>query len=97
MPRLWMGAAEPRLLVSNGGADVLSALRASRVACAPAPDGDALAYARAWRYTHLVEITFETATLVRVDDQTRMALPRDARALGAATAALLEAAAERRE
>jgi ATP phosphoribosyltransferase regulatory subunit len=92
-----VGAAEPRLLVSNGGAEVLSALRASRVACAPAPDGDALAYARAWRYTHLVEITFETATLVRVDDQARTALPRDPRALGAATAALLEETSEQSE
>ena len=89
-----VGAAEPRLLVSNGSAEVLSALRASRVACAPAPDGDALAYARAWRYTHLVEITFETATLVRVNDLDRMALPRDPHALGAAAAALLEATAE---
>jgi ATP phosphoribosyltransferase regulatory subunit len=88
-----VGAAEPRLLVSHGGPDVLSALRASRVACAPAPPGDSLAYARAWRYTHIVEITLETATLVRVDDLGRMALPRDPRALGAATAALLEAGA----
>ena len=52
--------------------------------------GDPLAYARAWRYTHVVEITLSTATLVRVEDQERQALPRDARALGAAAAALLE-------
>jgi hypothetical protein len=38
-----------------------------------------------------VEITLETATLVRVDDLSRIPLPRDPRALGAATAALLEA------
>jgi hypothetical protein len=72
---------------------VLSALRACRVACAPAPPGDPLAYARAWRYTHLVEITLETATLVGVDDLERTALPRDPRALGAAAAALLESLA----
>jgi ATP phosphoribosyltransferase regulatory subunit len=85
-----VGAAEPRLLVSHGGVEVLSALRASRVACAPAPTGDPLAYARAWRYTHIVEITLETATLVRVSDLERTALPRDPRALGAAASALLE-------
>jgi ATP phosphoribosyltransferase regulatory subunit len=84
------GAPAPRLLVAHGGPEVLSALRACRVACAPAPSGDPLAYARAWRYTHLVEITMETATLVRVDDLERIALPRDPRALGAAAAALLE-------
>jgi ATP phosphoribosyltransferase regulatory subunit len=85
-----VGAPPPRLLVLHGGPDVFAALRASRVTCAPAPPGDSLAYARAWRYTHLVEITLETATLVRVDDLSRIPLPRDPRALGAATAALLE-------
>ena len=88
-----VGAPPARLLVTHGGPDVLAALRSSRVTCAPAPPGDPLAYARAWRYTHLVEITLETATLVRVDDLDRKPLPRDARALGAATAALLDAAA----
>lgn len=87
------GAPAPRLLVAHGGPEVLSALRACRVACAPAPPGDPLAYARAWRYTHLVEITLETATLVGVDDLERTALPRDPRALGAAAAALLESLA----
>jgi ATP phosphoribosyltransferase regulatory subunit len=86
-----VGAPPARLLVLHGGPEVLSALRASRVVSAPAPPGDPLAYARAWRYTHLVEITLETATLVRVDDLSRTPLPRDPRALGAATAALLEA------
>jgi ATP phosphoribosyltransferase regulatory subunit len=85
-----VGVVPPRLLVSQGGPEVLSALRASGVACAEAPRGDPLAYARAWRYTHLVEITLETATLVRVDDLDRTPLPRDPRALGMATSALLE-------
>jgi hypothetical protein len=88
-----VGSPEPRLLVSGGGPEVLSALRASRVACAASPEGDPLAYARAWRYTHVVEMTLETATLVRVGDLDRTALPRDSRALGAAAAALLEAGA----
>jgi hypothetical protein len=37
-----------------------------------------------------VEITLTTATLVRVRDLGREALPRDPRALGAAALALLE-------
>jgi ATP phosphoribosyltransferase regulatory subunit len=84
----------PRLLVTGGDSAAISALRACGMAAASAPSGDPLAYARAWRYTHLVEITLTTATLVRVDDLSREALPRDARALGAATRALLERGAE---
>jgi ATP phosphoribosyltransferase regulatory subunit len=80
----------PRLLVTNGDADVLRALRDCRLACAPAPDSDVLAHARSFRYTHLVEITLTTATLVRVRDLGREALPRDPRALGAAALALLQ-------
>ncbi len=80
----------PRLLVAGGDAPILEALRACRLACAPAPDGDAIAYARAFRYTHLVEITLGTATLVGVEGGERQALPRDPRALGAAAAALVE-------
>jgi ATP phosphoribosyltransferase regulatory subunit len=86
-----VGVPPARLLVTHGDGGVLAALRECRLACAPAPPGDPLAYARAWRYTHLVEITFETATLVRVADLGRTALPRDPRALGVATAALLQA------
>ncbi|HSU42373.1 MAG TPA: ATP phosphoribosyltransferase regulatory subunit, partial [Polyangiaceae bacterium] len=81
-----------RVLVFGGDSAVLAGLRACRVACAASAGGDPLAYARAWRYTHVVEITLTTATLVRVEDQERQALPRDARALGAAAAALLERA-----
>lgn len=80
----------PRLLVTSGNSEVISALRGAGLAAAEAPAGDPLAYARAWRYTHIVEITLNTATLVRVDDFAREALPRDARALGVAARALLE-------
>jgi ATP phosphoribosyltransferase regulatory subunit len=79
-----------RLLVCGAEPVILEALRACRLACAAAPEGDPIAYARAWRYTHLVEITLTTATLVSVEDGTREALPRDPRALGAAALALLE-------
>jgi ATP phosphoribosyltransferase regulatory subunit len=81
-----------RVLVFGEDSAVLAGLRACRVDCAACPGGDPLAYARAWRYTHVVEITLTTATLVRVEDQERQALPRDSRALGAAVAALLERA-----
>jgi hypothetical protein len=80
------------VLVYGGDPAVLAGLRACRVDSAPCPQGEPLAYARAWRYTHVVEITLTTATLVRVEDQERQALPRDSRALGAAAAALLERA-----
>jgi len=79
-----------RLLVSGGDAEILAALRACRLPCAPAPDGDPAAYARAWRYTHIVEIALQTATLINVETGAREALPRDARALGAAAAALVQ-------
>ena len=89
-----LGGLDRSLLVTGGDFEVISALRSCGLASADAPAGDPLAYARAWRYTHLVEITLTTATLVRVDDLSREALPRDARALGAATRALLERRAE---
>jgi ATP phosphoribosyltransferase regulatory subunit HisZ len=82
-------AERPRLLVTNGDAPVLQALRSCGIACAAAPSSEVLAHARSFRYTHLVEITLTTATLVRVSDLGRQALPRDPRALGAATLALL--------
>ena len=84
----------PRVLVSGADREVLSALRSCRIACAPAPRGDVLAHARAWRYTHVVEITLTTATLSDIETDERRALPRDPRALGAAAAALLEGATE---
>jgi len=83
-------ARSPRLLVTNGDAAVLETLRSCGIACAAAPPSEILAHARSFRYTHLVEITLTTATLVRVEDLAREALPRDPRALGAATLALLE-------
>ncbi len=79
-----------RMLVTNGDSAVLAALRGCKIACAPAPPSDLLAHAQAFRYTHLVEITMNTATLVRVSDLGREPLPRDPRALGAAALALLE-------
>jgi len=85
-----VAAAPARVLVSGAERPVLDALRQSRVACAAAPEGDPSAYARAFRYTHLVEVTLTTATLVSVEGGARQALPRDPRALGAAVAALLE-------
>ena len=85
-----VAAAPERVLVSGAEPAVLDGLRQSRVACAVAPEGDPSAYARAFRYTHLVEITLTTATLVSFEGGARQALPRDPRALGAAVAALLE-------
>ena len=64
---------EARVLVALGAggagqSELLSALRAEQVRCAAAPAGDATAYARAWRYSHVVELSAAGATLRRVAD-----------------------------
>src|SRR5690606_10881730 len=58
-----------RVLVSGDRAEArqaLASLRAVQVAAAPAPGRDPLAYARAWRYSHLLELTQESALLTDV-------------------------------
>jgi ATP phosphoribosyltransferase regulatory subunit len=63
------GEAEPaRVLLAPSAASLAQALRAAGIACADAPAADALAYARAWRYSHMLEIS-DQALLTRVSDQ----------------------------
>jgi ATP phosphoribosyltransferase regulatory subunit len=59
-----------RLLVvkGDGAAAVMRELRAEGVRCATAPNGDALGYARAWRYTHVLEVGQKACKLSRVVD-----------------------------
>lgn len=91
LERAGKAVVEPkRLLLQGAGEEYLRELRAWKLPCAAAPQGDPFRYAKAWGYTHVVEVTLSTATLVRVEDLAREALPRDAGALAAATAALLE-------
>jgi ATP phosphoribosyltransferase regulatory subunit len=91
LERAGKGVLPPhRLLLQGGGEEFLRELRGWKLPCVVAPQGDPFRYAKAWGYTHVVEVTLSTATLVRVEDLAREPLPRDAGALAAATAALLE-------
>jgi ATP phosphoribosyltransferase regulatory subunit len=91
LERAGKGVLPPhRLLLQGAGEEFLRELRGWKLPCVVAPQGDPFRYAKAWGYTHVVEVTLSTATLVRVEDLAREPLPRDAGALAAATAALLE-------
>jgi ATP phosphoribosyltransferase regulatory subunit len=67
-----------RLLVSARGAEdaLLDALRREGVRCAPAPAGELAAYAKSWRFTHLLEVNGEGAVLTSVASGEREELPR---------------------
>lgn len=77
-------APEPqtvRVLVSDpeqqaGG--MLAGLRAAGVVASVAPPTERLAYARAWRYTHLLELSANECTLTRVMDGSTQKIPVDA-------------------
>jgi ATP phosphoribosyltransferase regulatory subunit len=63
-----------RLLTVGASETLLAQLRSLGVRCAAAntsPGAEALAYARAWRYSHVLEVAApgSNATLVRVQDQ----------------------------
>jgi ATP phosphoribosyltransferase regulatory subunit len=76
-------AEPPRVLLAASAAALAQALRAAGIACADAPAGDALAYARAWRYSHLLELG-DQAQLTRVSDQKTWRVAPDPAALVAA-------------
>ncbi|HMI90792.1 MAG TPA: ATP phosphoribosyltransferase regulatory subunit [Polyangiales bacterium] len=57
-------------------AELMAHLRGLGVPSAPAPDEAALAYCRAWRYSHLVEIGKESVTLIRIADEKQTRWPR---------------------
>ncbi|HEY8943694.1 MAG TPA: ATP phosphoribosyltransferase regulatory subunit [Polyangiaceae bacterium] len=56
----------PKLLAVGLSQQLAGALRARGVAVAPAPESDALNYARAWRYSHLLENRAGVLTLIDV-------------------------------
>ncbi|HEY4158544.1 MAG TPA: ATP phosphoribosyltransferase regulatory subunit [Polyangiaceae bacterium] len=68
----------PRVLVVGEADALLSGLRELSVPCAPAPPGDALSYARAWRYTHVLTVSSATLRRVRDDRSTPVALEPEA-------------------
>lgn len=83
----------PSLRVLVAGASercepVCSALRARGVACAEAPDRDALAYARAWGYTHVVSLDAGTLTRVTTGQQSALSRAEPAELADAVVAAL---------
>jgi ATP phosphoribosyltransferase regulatory subunit len=67
-------ATPSRLLTVGASEALLARLRSLGVACAAASvhaGSDALAYAQAWRYSHVLEVANESASLLRVADQQR--------------------------
>jgi len=64
-------AAPVRLLTLGASESLLAGLRAEGVACAAAATSrsEALAYARAWRYSHVLEVQASGASLLRVADE----------------------------
>jgi ATP phosphoribosyltransferase regulatory subunit len=84
-------ASPARVLVVGEAPEIERALRAADVAAARAPDSNIQGYARAFRYTHLVDVTRRTPSLIAVADGNERPLPEDAAALAAAVRDVLGA------
>ncbi|HEU5075648.1 MAG TPA: ATP phosphoribosyltransferase regulatory subunit [Polyangiaceae bacterium] len=73
---------EPRRVLVSGTPQererLVSGLRAAGIAAAPAPEQGKMAYARAWRYTHLLELTADGAVLTHVADAAKRSIQADA-------------------
>ncbi len=87
-------APEHRVLVARGSdetraRELCAALRDRSIRCALAPAGDAAAYAGAWRYSHLVELSAGGATFHALAVGGREALGGSATELALAVAARL--------
>ncbi len=82
-----IGREEPapsRVLAIGASEALLDQLRARGVPCATAnlaPGADALAYAGAWRYSHVLEVGAASATLVRVSDRSKKSVLPEPEAL----------------
>jgi len=77
-------AAPARVLAIGASEALLEQLRARGVPCAVAnlaPGAPALAYAAAWRYSHVLEVGAGSATLVRVADQSKKSVLPEPEAL----------------
>lgn len=79
---------QPKILALGAGEALLTGLRARGVPCASAPSLEAavaLSYARAWRYSHVLEVaapgSSPPATLVRVADLLRKSVLPEPEAL----------------
>lgn len=75
-------ATAPRVLAVGASEALLDQLRSRGVPCAAiAPGADALTYANAWRYSHVLEVGATSATLVRVADRAKKSVLPEPEAL----------------
>ncbi|MEO8902468.1 MAG: ATP phosphoribosyltransferase regulatory subunit [Polyangiaceae bacterium] len=83
-------SSESRLLVVGATDALLAGLRASGVPCAAASPSasvaDALAYARAWRYSHVLEVGASGANLLSVANQSKQSVLLEPQALASVLA-----------
>ncbi|MGC4089305.1 MAG: hypothetical protein QM756_15745 [Polyangiaceae bacterium] len=86
-----MSAPPPRVLLAAGAVQLAESLRSAGIAAASAPEAqEGLAYARAWRYSHVLEAVAGEFSLVDSETQHRQALPKDPAALVATLTAQLQ-------
>lgn len=89
-----LSSPPPRILLASGATELTPALRAAGIAAAAAPDGDeVLAYARSWRYSHVLEALGGGFSLLDSATQRRESLPKEPAALVSALAARLQVGA----
>ena len=72
-------ANEVRVLAVGASEALLAGLRNLGVPCAASPDSDALAYARAWRFSHVLDVA--SASLVSVADSKKKSVLLEPQAL----------------
>jgi hypothetical protein len=71
-----------RILLSTAARELAPLLREQGIVAAAAPEGDeVLAYARAWRYSHVLEALAGEFSLLDSATQRREPLPKDPAAL----------------
>jgi ATP phosphoribosyltransferase regulatory subunit len=70
-------ALPPKLLLATNASSLVGLLRAAGVAAAPAPGGDPLAYAKAWRYSHLLEAQSDGHCLTEIASSHRERVTAD--------------------
>ena len=67
----------PKLLLAANLSSLIEPLRSVGLAAAPAPSGDPLAYARAWRYSHVLEAQSDGLCLTEVESSLRESVTAD--------------------
>ncbi|HEY6561934.1 MAG TPA: ATP phosphoribosyltransferase regulatory subunit [Polyangiaceae bacterium] len=76
LAKVLISGADAQEAVPRGlAAELMVRLRERGVPSAPGPDEAPLAYARAWRYSHLLEIGKQSVTLIRIADEMQSRWP----------------------